>query len=613
MNPTVWRYSLSLLTLFALFIAFADALDRNRFGSPGFAVQLVNEHEAIVSELDPESGAARAGVRNGDRIRAGWIRIAAVLGPGADVSVRAGELMTFEDLRTGRTVTITASPLPEVFSADRVVSHVLRIISLILALVLFWRWQPADRAARALGAFLLTYNMQGWGDTGSFIFRSIWISQMIADIATVGTLLMLVLFACWFPSRYPHDVRRTIAAAACAFAGLALALRLDAIQYAFFGSAALPAHGYYVGLTDYVEPAVFGALLIGALVVDFRTSSQLDRLRLEWLTLGMTLQIYASILSNLVFAQFLTGIAGASTALGDAINIVAQIGGTVCMLYAFVHYRVLDITFAINRATVFATLSTFVVGLFVLVEYLISKYVESHSHITGLAITLAAALAVGISLRTIHRYVDRVVDQVVFRQRHRDEEAIRTFGRRARFITDEIALEQRAVETLDTHARSEGSALFLRTEGGDYFCAVSSLSSSTQLVDRNAAPIVMMKDSGGSCYVQNAAAVPGELVLPMIVRGELFGFAACGRRRIRELYAPDELEAMAYMVDRLGIQLDALRTARMQNILGDITNLVRAHLLLGGDGATLIAHIAEMTGAAHGALAPPATVNPGTP
>lgn len=608
MSPAVWRYTLSLITLFALVIAFGDLFDRNRYGSPGITYRTMGEREAVVTDVAPESDAWNAGVRSGHRISAPWIRFNAVLGPGTSSGARAGTLITLKDLSSGKTVAITATPIPNIYSPDRVIAHVLRIACLILALVLFWR-EPADRAARALGAFLLAYNLEGWGNSASFLFHRAWLPQTITDVGTVVMLLMLVLFVCWFPNRYPRDARRSIVWSACLVAFVALVLRMDAVHYAFAGNGLPLLHTFYIAWGSYVEPALFGAMAIAALVVDFRTSSQLDRLRLEWLTVGMALQIYAAVLSNFAFAQFLSGFAGASTVLGDVINNTAQTVGTACMLYAFLHYRVLDITFAINRATVFAVFSTVVVGLFVLVEYLISKYVESHSHVTGLAITLVAALAVGIFLRTIHRYVDRIVDQVVFRQRHRDEQAIRVFGRRARFISDETALEERTLHTLDRHAGAQGSALYLRADGGDYLCAFSSLTGRPDVVDRNDAYVVMMKDSDTVCHINDpGTTVPGELALPMIVRGELFGFVACGKRRIRELYAPDELDAMAYMVDRVGIQLDALRTARMQHILGEISNLVRAHLLLGGDGSSLITTIAEITGAAQ-AVPPPTPAN----
>jgi hypothetical protein len=591
-----------------LLIAFGDLFDRNRFGSPDFTFQPTGDQQAIVTDVLRGSPAWNAGVRTGHRVSASWIRLAAVLGVGSTAGVRAGQRISIQDLSTGKTIEFTASPLARIYAPDRVIAHVLRILCLIFALVLFWR-EPGDRAARALAAFLLAYNMQGWGNSGSFLYAHS-ITQTVTDVASLSMLLTLVLFACWFPNRYPRDLRRTIAWAACVFALTSLIIRLDALRHAFTGVLWL-FNGLYLPWTSYVEPAVFGLMTVIALVVDFRTSSQLDRLRLEWLTVGMALQIYAAIISSYsILAPLFNGVAGASTALGNAINDTAQLIGTVCMLYAFLHYRVLDITFAINRATVFAVFSTVVVGLFVVVEYLISKYVEANSHVTGLAITLVAALAVGISLRTIHRYVDRVVDQVVFRQRHRDEEAIRTFGRRARFITDEVTLEERTVHTLDLHARAEGSALYLRGDGREYACAVSSLRIRPDAVDCNDPYVVMMKDSGGTCLLGDpSTAIPGELVLPMLVRGELFGFVACGKRRIRELYAPDELDAMTYMVDRVGIQLDALRTARMQNMLGEIMNLVRAHLLLGGDGSTLIANIAEITGAS-GAVPPPAPAKP---
>lgn len=593
MHQLFWRYSLSLITILALFIALGDAVDRGRIGSTGLVVRAVSDNDALVTQVAAGSFAAHAGVRAGDRISADWIRPIALLSLSITAGFRAGEPITFRDVSSSRTITLTSTSISTLFSPPRILAHVLRILSLLFALVLFW-CRPEDRAARALGAFLLLFNLQGWGDSGSFIFP-VWVSQVFSNLSQPLTLLMLALFACWFPDRYPRDSRKSLAASATIFAGAMLLIRMVTTSYAYWGTGLHLSFTLFRGLTIYSEPAFFGFVAIAALIVDFRTASQLDRRRLEWVTVGMALQAYG-FLSVSALPNIFVGLGGVFNNLGLFLSDVGQMAGTVCLLYGFMRYRVLDFGFAINRATVFAVVSTIIVGLFVLMEYVISKFVDSQSHVTGVAITLGAAVAIGISLRTIHRHVDRLVDNVIFRQRHHDEQAIRAFGRRARFINDERILLERTIRELDRHARADGSAVYLRTEAGDYARAVSSMKDGAEIIDRNDPGLLLMKDTGTTCYIDEpTAATCGELLLPMWVLGELSGFAACGRARVREMYAPDELEAMAFLVERVGIQVDALRTTRMQNMITEIGNLVRAHLLAGGDATKVIAHIAGIT------------------
>jgi hypothetical protein len=86
----------------------------------------------------------------------------------------------------------------------------------------------------------------------------------------------------------------------------------------------------------------------------------------------------------------------------------------------------------------------------------------------------------------------------------------------------------------------------------------------------------------------------------MFARGELTGFLACGKRRVRETYTPDEIEAINYAIERVGVQLDAIRGARMQRQLREIRQLVSAYELYGADGARVLAQISRVSGAKEG-------------
>ncbi len=125
-------------------------------------------------------------------------------------------------------------------------------------------------------------------------------------------------------------------------------------------------------------------------------------------------------------------------------------------------HRLLDITFVINRAVVFAAVSSIVVGIFVILETLLAKYVEASNHITSTVVQLAVALCLGLGARTIHARVDRFVDDVFFRERHDAEAALRAFAYDAPLITDEETLLRRTRENVLRYAQATSADVWLR-------------------------------------------------------------------------------------------------------------------------------------------------------
>src|SRR6185312_6686551 len=63
--------------------------------------------------------------------------------------------------------------------------------------------------------------------------------------------------------------------------------------------------------------------------------------------------------------------------------------------------------------------------------------------------------------------------------------------------------------------------------------------------------------------------VPGEYAFPMMVRGALAGFLACGAKLSREALAPDERDALAVLARDCGIALDSLRVHHIERELAD--------------------------------------------
>ena len=596
MYTKLLRYLFSFCALFCLIIAIGDAFDRGRLASLGFVPQIVSEHEAVVSGLDPGSAAARAGVRNGDRITTpeDWLRSLAVLGVTADVPVRVGQQVQFYDRRTMHAVRVVAEPIPTLFSPARMASQVIRVASLLFALMLFWRF-PSDRAALALAWFFVCVNMTRVANTGSFAFT--WpYKTVIVELAQVWMPATLALFACWFPDRRPRDVRRVLMEIVIALIAVALLLKLGSIVYLFTGKFPHLPVTIYAPLMNVVFAGAFAGIAIISIIVDFRRSAPLDRLRLEWVALGMALEIYV-IRGFILLAPWTTGPGGAFNTVGLLIFDACTIGGTACLLYAFLRYRVLDLTFAVSRAAVFAVLSSFIVVLFIVIESITGKYIESRSHITSVFITLGIALLLGLSLRTVHDYIQRSVDRIVFRDRYVGRRELRTFTAQASFVGDESVLAERIVRTLTVFMGASYAVLYLLSDGATFIPVACSEREGWGALPADDAQIAALKESREPMYVESkTSALEGAIAFPMFVAGELSGLVACGPRKGRESYPPDDIDTIHRLVDRVGLQLDAIRTARMKEQFGKVRELMREHITHGADGGHVIARIAELVG-----------------
>ena len=269
----------------------------------------------------------------------------------------------------------------------------------------------------------------------------------------------------------------------------------------------------------------------------------------------------------LLFCFVIVGFIAASSSSSYAfvLNLVTTLvflAAPVALTYAALSRRLIDIGFFLNRAAVFAILSTIVIGVFVLVEWGASQWLVSSSHTTSTLIGMGLALGLGLSLRYIHRYVDRFVDRVLFRKRHEDEAALRRFAHESSYITDCSILLDRAVREVTEHTNAADATILVQDGAAAYTSAKSD--GARTIASENDPGILALRawhkpvDLGSL----SASVLRGEYAFPMISRGTLVGVLVCGAKRNGEVYAPDESEALLALAHGVGTALDVLSTQR---------------------------------------------------
>ena len=548
-----WRVAVLLcITLGAAFVCYQLTLP----GMPDYGVNFIVSPSTpggiTVTQVDPGSSAAKAGIKPGDTIFYGNTQIerARVLYalPNSKVQVV---------VNGSRRVTL-ATPRINTYKPFWPL-YLIRFSFLFVAALLAWRCF-ADPASRWLVAFLWCY-----GITIGMRNNVFATPMLTAVVQVIGTVLMLLgtgavaMFAATFPSGKAQPLPGALARLALTIAAVGSAITISSIWVPF--SAAETSLFNYVVLWGM---ALSTLLVVVTLVTAHLYGAPAERQRRRWvfLLLGLTLAAVGVDLGVTASIGYI--------AVVDQIALLPIALMPVGLAYVILRHRVIDVGFVLNRAVVYTAVSIIVVGIFVIVETLLAKYVENTSHVTSIAVQLAVALLLGFSIRFVHARVDRFVDSALFRERHLAEAAIHAFAQEASYVTDPGVLLSRCVKTVERYARARNAGIWV-ADGAVYRAQMHTFAVAPD-VDENDPAVLSMRARRVSVHVRDCdSTLPGTLAFPMIVRGELLGILVCGPKIDDDLYDPDEESALASLASSVGHALDAIEVRELRRRLQALT------------------------------------------
>lgn len=546
MKPPVWRaFALCCIAAAIAFIGFQLTLpDRDDFGLQ-FIVNAKSPGVLHIKNVVPNSAAAKAGVRKGDSIFYGNTtqeRAAAMY---------AQPATTVRFIVNGKPVYLKTAPAQRVH-IPWVVTAV-RLAFLFIAAFLAWR-RPDDRAARALVAFLGCYGLAIAMSAGLLPWAML--SFFVFQICSLGLFLMGTAAAALFAARFPAGATKRVPAALARIA-MTLAVMVFLFQASIQWFVNSTAQAALISALVLGVSVLIGLLVISTFAVAYVQGGSAERQRRRWVFFMLALGLCGPIADITV-----TTLAGYN-ALLDELTLIPLGIVPFGLAYVILRHRVIDVGFVLNRALVYTGVSVFIVGVFVIVETVLAKYVESTSHVESTAVQLAVALILGFSVRYIHARVDRFVDTVLFRERHEAETAMRTFAHDAAYITDADTLIEMALATVHRHAGSSSEGIWLRDDAGRYELRAGTLPAIA--IDENDRAALAMRSRRVAVDLHDSqSAVPGSMAFPMIVRGELTGMLVCGPKPDDETYAPDERETLAAIASSVGQALDGLRITELE-------------------------------------------------
>ena len=270
------------------------------------------------------------------------------------------------------------------------------------------------------------------------------------------------------------------------------------------------------------------AIAIACSVLAIAATSTTERQRAAWslLPIAILFALYGTY-GALVVLQTDYGVA---TELAIGLNL-AYVVVPIVLTYVALSRRMIDIGFVLNKATVFAIVSGFVIGVFILIEWAANDWLTHESHTTSAIVGMVIALGLGLSMRYIHGAADHLVDRVFFRKRHEDEKALRGFAHEASFITDPQVLLDRAAGEVKEHTSADNVAIYVSNGAPNYTAS----NGSRRVVGENDPGIVALRAWGKPIHLHDLSAseLHGELAFPMISRGRLVGTLVCGPKARR--------------------------------------------------------------------------------
>jgi hypothetical protein len=368
-------------------------------------------------------------------------------------------------------------------------------------------------------------------------------NRVAGTVLSFAGMIGLDVFALRFPSGAARNWR-IIAERIC----LACIVPLTALatwatlQFLLFNS--IP----QVGFTWPISAAVSILMAVVALFATYRSASAADRSRLRWVVFGSSVALLA------LCIDFLSG-GGASYYTHAPLE-----ASTICMplaiAYAVIRHRVIDINFVISRALVYAILTTLIVGMFALIDWLMHKVLEQTK--IALAAEIIAAMSLGFWMNGLHRRVNQFIDSTLFRQRYIAARRLTRAAVSLPHATSAGAIDEMLVGKPFDALRLTSAAIFRAGNGAQFAreAAVNWPDGSAQHLDPSEQLVMLLRGERGPLRLNDIRWPRHDLprgdkepvlAVPVLVRDRRIAIALYGSHCNGEALDPDE----AASIDRL--------------------------------------------------------------
>lgn len=481
------------------------------------------------------------------------------------VSVQVGSAVDIAVVRGGRIlhISVTAQPAPPIGRdlLGRLITAFLNT-PFLAALALLTLWRGRDRVAAGLCALSL------YGLIASALLS---LGNVLVEPLVTAWLVLVAVEAQYFfalPGLY-------VMAEGLAGAGLSAqtqrltrvlvvclgvtALTLDMsreISALYYGHALSPA----VGAAVQALTLTLIAIPVLMLFVGYRKAPHESRLRIRWVLWSTAFLLVCALA---VFA--LEPVQSRYPYLFEFVYTARLL----CMggyLYAAIRTRLVDVSFVVNRALVYAAITGLLFGIFSVLELGLHEFAVGDK--LSWVLQAIVALLLAMALSPLHRRLDHWVERFFFRKQRLAIAALRTFAAECAFIEQQKRLLETAVERLQQHC--DAVAIYERALAG-YQLRGSTGRAWPDAVDVDDSAFVSLRARRQEVDLRGLTSALGvdSLAFPMIV-GEMLNGAVVCRPRAGEQFAPDVRAALGETAHNLGASLYILRYREQARLVADI-------------------------------------------
>jgi hypothetical protein len=259
--------------------------------------------------------------------------------------------------------------------------------------------------------------------------------------------------------------------------------------------------------------------------------------------------------------------------LRQAVTLPSQVGGILALalvltpaalMYAILKRHVIDISFAISRTVVYASVTTILVVAIGAVDWATSTYL----HEARVAMALDAVVTIGIAfaLNRLHRVIESGVDFLLFRAKYNAEAFLERLGRTLISSTNEDTVDRALVRDPHQRLRLSMAALF-RKIGENYV-----LSSASGYEGAKAAAFERDHDVVRFLQTEKTTLKLGDLTenpfgqacvaIPIHQGPEMTGFIVYGIHRDGTALDPDELQTLEHFCESAARALTYIEVRR---------------------------------------------------
>jgi hypothetical protein len=323
-------------------------------------------------------------------------------------------------------------------------------------------------------------------------------------------------------------------------------------------------------------------LALAIAVVAYVRSHGVERQKIQWIAAAIALALVPYVVPYIVLITGFGSRRNAPVAFNNWYSVVhiehwivlLYIAPPLALAYTILRHRIYDIRFLLGRAIVLTILTSLVVVVFALIDWIFVRKLEQ----TGLGVIagIAAVTTLGFTANAMHRRVDTFVDKALFRRRYLAQ------GRLARLARD--LPNVRSLEALNALLVTEpydafnltSAAIFRRGDGDSFTREYASgwPDRSLRALRSDKPPLAPLIDLRETARIRwrdpdktefpSTDAYP-VLALPVNVRGRLEAIALYGPHKDGLDFDPDEIGAINGLMIPAAAAYDHLEAQQLRH------------------------------------------------